>query len=1081
MLLFVSFDGDGVHKTLERLSMQDDIAELRRLANSHADAEQRLAQWAINHGGTVIDDHNVQVPPEALSELPTEQQKYHDLTEHTLSVGVGMKLSEAKRALKISQKRGGARVTFWNPSMQDELDRADMNDASVEQLAAQFEEPTRSAITADDLKDGQLDGGTVFLKHEPLAKMSTPAGMAFFDALRGQLAENRRNYEADYGKVKLPKKARELLYSAPISINLHGEGLKAMNLKGDGRLLNELDLNPDGERGYAAERMQNAYYDDEFDVHRDIDSDEPIINRPIIERRLFGIPEDAPGSVRPLYGAVHLNHKHPLEGSSGAAPEYGNHWLELHDNVRDRSTFAGGDTYNVGITGRYVFGADGLEHALHSSANILGEGLHDDFLNHVKTGEPVGVGGDNFLEAHIHGGVYLNRDVKALHLNIGDSDWAKRHHAAHSEAIEHAVALGKKHGFPVYMHKVLPSGRTAKLLVHHPDQNAMQMGLNGAKSALKSHAAASSKPEREPGARSFLDGMSDDEAKALFGGLKPAAPKSTAGGPWYNDEGDMTEWHPNFGKAEGAFSGEQQSAVGPQKPVGPTQAQQRMADKMAAFAQQPQQTEEEAAQVEEQEQQNEGDTEKAAIAQALMAIKQQIPVLEQIKQQKPETYAAVMGLVQAMTVAVQAKLSGKPKDEGKKADDSKEEKVEKVEKAESSKHCKCEAYKFPHRHGSGSCKNKQTELKKNEDDWESVLSGLPKHPDVPDYGRLKLTGSGNHLGGAGEKSLFADEQGNQYVFRHAVNKRWGNPEPFRAAGQVAVSRLQRALKPFSPALNVEIHNGEPGVMQQFIPAKPFRWKPPRALTDIEKEDLAAEHIIDWTTSQHDSHTGNLLSTPDGRLVGIDKEQAFRWFGRDSLDHEYHPNEQYGEQEPYYNTFWRAFSNGEVDFDPRKMAPYFDKLEAFPDEEYADLLKPYARLTRRGDDFIQAAIARKNNARKDFEEFISKLYERRTGQPGRFSFATGWVHGNGGDLNKMDLTPDNKRRKTLIHKPMQMDGEEGYPVGTQIYGVGKVKVMHSDEQARGIPNPKETSWVEMRDGMIMSQDGHPISSRNANGK
>lgn len=86
------------------------------------------------------------------------------------------------------------------------------------------------------------------------------------------------------------------------------------------------------------------------------------------------------------------------------------------------------------------------------------------------------------------------------------------------------------------------------------------------------------------------------------------------------------------------------------------------------------------------------------------------------------------------------------------------------------------------------------------------------------------------------------------------------------------------------------------------------------------------------------------------------------------------------------------------------------------------------------------------------------------------------------LEKMDLVPGNKGRRNLYHMPVQHDKEIGYPTGTQLSPKGRVKIMHSDlEMGPGVMNPDDTSWVQMRDGMIMSRDGHPISSRNPNGK
>jgi len=73
--------------------------------------------------------------------------------------------------------------------------------------------------------------------------------------------------------------------------------------------------------------------------------------------------------------------------------------------------------------------------------------------------------------------------------------------------------------------------------------------------------------------------------------------------------------------------------------------------------------------------------------------------------------------------------------------------------------------------------------------------------------------------------------------------------------------------------------------------------------------MVKHHVLDWLISNHDAHDRQFLRTPEGDLVGIDKDQAFRYFGADRLVWDYHPNAAYFEEEPVYNTLWRGFSQG----------------------------------------------------------------------------------------------------------------------------------------------------------------------------
>ncbi len=295
------------------------------------------------------------------------------------------------------------------------------------------------------------------------------------------------------------------------------------------------------------------------------------------------------------------------------------------------------------------------------------------------------------------------------------------------------------------------------------------------------------------------------------------------------------------------------------------------------------------------------------------------------------------------------------------------------------------------------------------------LSNLPAIPNLPAISSLTPSDSAVAKAikgqGAGDKEVLKDSAGNEFIFKFATKKGTKEPQPFRVAGQVAVSALALKLKPFHVSVGPGSMNGLPGTLQNVLklgsPAEIGKNYDPAKLTEQEKEDVASEHLIDWVTSQHDSHGSNLMRTADGRIVGIDKEQAFKYFydkstgkfDADKLDIDYHPNSAYGETEPYYNKFWRSFAEGKVDFDPQKLAPYFDKLKEIDGDQYGSMIEPYAALAFPGAlakqaVFVQAAKNRKFTARAEFEKFITDLYVKREGVKGSFTFKGGWVPAGG---------------------------------------------------------------------------------------
>ncbi len=73
----------------------------------------------------------------------------------------------------------------------------------------------------------------------------------------------------------------------------------------------------------------------------------------------------------------------------------------------------------------------------------------------------------------------------------------------------------------------------------------------------------------------------------------------------------------------------------------------------------------------------------------------------------------------------------------------------------------------------------------------------------------------------------------------------------------------------------------------------------------EVMQVQREHVVDWLISNHDGHSKQFLRTKSGKVCGIDKGQIFKFLGSDKLSIDYHPNGACGEQEPFYNTVFRA--------------------------------------------------------------------------------------------------------------------------------------------------------------------------------
>jgi hypothetical protein len=252
-------------------------------------------------------------------------------------------------------------------------------------------------------------------------------------------------------------------------------------------------------------------------------------------------------------------------------------------------------------------------------------------------------------------------------------------------------------------------------------------------------------------------------------------------------------------------------------------------------------------------------------------------------------------------------------------------------------------------------------------------------------GKFNKSGKAN-VGGAHEKELWTDENGDKWLFKPARNPK----DNFIAHGEEAAYKIGRLIDPDAIEVRTIQLNGRTGSIQKWRTDLKseidFRNILPEDLTTVELEQLQREHVIDWLVANHDGHSKQFIRGRNGHVYGIDKGQAFKHLGKDRLSLDYHPNSAFGEEEPFYNKVFRAAKEGKVNFDPQVTLKYIQEVEKIPDEAYLDIIRPYAE-GRFGKDkigldkFYEQALQRKHDLRKDFERYYGEVL----GQKGfRFS-------------------------------------------------------------------------------------------------
>lgn len=168
------------------------------------------------------------------------------------------------------------------------------------------------------------------------------------------------------------------------------------------------------------------------------------------------------------------------------------------------------------------------------------------------------------------------------------------------------------------------------------------------------------------------------------------------------------------------------------------------------------------------------------------------------------------------------------------------------------------------------------------------------------------------------------------------------------------------------------------------------------LKDLSKDQLLhiqKEHAFDWLISNHDGHLENILIRADGSMLGIDKGQAFKYFGRDRLHWSYSPNAGGGFHAPYMNEQAIEYAAGKMGrrfvlkgpAENPEFRAFLEKIRDLPDDQFIEILKPYAsRAAASGrlgggmteEVFYRNLLFRKKGIVEDFDLFYKDLNAAR---------------------------------------------------------------------------------------------------------
>ena len=256
------------------------------------------------------------------------------------------------------------------------------------------------------------------------------------------------------------------------------------------------------------------------------------------------------------------------------------------------------------------------------------------------------------------------------------------------------------------------------------------------------------------------------------------------------------------------------------------------------------------------------------------------------------------------------------------------------------------------------------------------------------------------VGGGHAKSFHAAPDGRKWLFK-----------PDRRAGGATAQAEAAASAAFSavgvPAVPVYARRigAHVGSVQPWVEGTTtLAGSGPTSWSQADVDAVVRYHVAAWAVGDHDGHPGNVLRTAGGGLVPVDQGQAFKFFGRDRLAADYHPNAAWGSPRPVYHQAYEAAQAGGlapgVKVRPEAALPVIKAFEAMPDAQWRALLFGVAREGAEGgrahwvepmrtaarkatgkaevsdadvaEAFLAHACERKGKLRRSFAEFFSGL-------------------------------------------------------------------------------------------------------------
>lgn len=123
--VIVAFAADHLDREANKATVEDRVDDLSKLNQRVHSGDELFKLWAEAKGGRAIamgkGDGIIEIGADHLEELSQLKEQYNQEVGSTCSVGVGVKLSEAEKALTYAQRTGGNSIELFTEELEQEL------------------------------------------------------------------------------------------------------------------------------------------------------------------------------------------------------------------------------------------------------------------------------------------------------------------------------------------------------------------------------------------------------------------------------------------------------------------------------------------------------------------------------------------------------------------------------------------------------------------------------------------------------------------------------------------------------------------------------------------------------------------------------------------------------------------------------------------------------------------------------------------------------------------------------------------------------------------------------------------------